>query len=52
MFDYTPEDKDKELFDLIVAKGLGEEAIKPPLYNKDIISKTDFSRKAFEKTGS
>ena len=40
------------LFDIIREKGLGDEFVKPPLYQGESVNSQNFSRKEFEKTGS
>lgn len=45
-------DKRKEIFELAIKQGLGEELIKPPLYKNRDINSENFSRHQFDKTGS
>ncbi len=48
----VPEENKKELINLLIEKGLGEELIKSPLYDNKKIDEKTFSRQEFEKTGS
>lgn len=53
MIGLVPEEEKIRLFNLILKMGLGEEIVKPPLYDgQEDLNKNNFSRREFSKTGS
>jgi HEAT repeat protein len=52
MFSWAADEDKERLFNLIKDKGLGEQLIKSSLYRGHKISRTEFSRHKFDKTGS
>ena len=46
------EEETELLLNMVSEKGLSNELVKPPLYDKTSITKENFSRQNFEKTGS
>jgi hypothetical protein len=52
MIKYAPEQKRASLIKIAFDLGLGNEVVKPPLYNKSDLDKQRFKRQPFKKTGS
>jgi hypothetical protein len=52
MIDHVPEEEKNSLAELIIEKGLGQELIKPALYEEKEPDNQHFSRQKFDKTGS
>lgn len=46
------EEETELLLNMVSEKGLSNELVKPPLYDKNTVTKENFSRQNFEKTGS
>ena len=52
MIDSAPKEERASLIREVFEKGIGEEIIKPPLYNNSNIDDETFKREKFDKTGS